>query len=229
MLYLEWDIFAYFLYKLPKKQTHPEITKISRNITAPNPTQHTSLPDVTQGTRGALWNATLMVIDTLHWGFTMCPEQGTKDFPGTDQFIASSPNLSKRNWLYPTLQIGSDGKESTCNAEGPVFKSMQILFLCREDPLEKGMTTHSRILAWRIPWTEEPGRLKKSQTLLRDWPTDHAHTLQTGHGQGRKSHSWWPGTGQALTVGPDALSYWAEFHRTPASHRPLHDQRESRQ
>ena len=29
-----------------------------------------------------------------------------------------------------------------------------------EDPLEKGMATHSSILAWRIPWTEEPGRLQ---------------------------------------------------------------------
>ena len=29
-----------------------------------------------------------------------------------------------------------------------------------EDPLEKRMATHSRILAWRIPWTEEPGRLQ---------------------------------------------------------------------
>ena len=31
--------------------------------------------------------------------------------------------------------------------------------LGREDPLEKGMATHTSILAWRIPWTEEPGRL----------------------------------------------------------------------
>ena len=35
----------------------------------------------------------------------------------------------------------------------------QVLFLGREDPLEKEMTTHSSILAWRIPWTVEPGRL----------------------------------------------------------------------
>ena len=38
-----------------------------------------------------------------------------------------------------------------------------------EDPLEKGMATHSSILAWRIPWTEEPGRLQptaKSQIRL---------------------------------------------------------------
>ena len=42
---------------------------------------------------------------------------------------------------------GSDGKESSCNAGD----------LGWEDPLEKEMATHSSILAWRIPWTEEPG------------------------------------------------------------------------
>ena len=35
-----------------------------------------------------------------------------------------------------------------------------VLSLGQEDPLEKGMTTHSSILAWRIPWTEEPGGLQ---------------------------------------------------------------------
>ena len=43
-----------------------------------------------------------------------------------------------------------------------------------EDPLEKEMATHSSILAWRIPWTEEPGGLQslglqKSQTGLSEW------------------------------------------------------------
>ena len=33
-----------------------------------------------------------------------------------------------------------------------------------EDPLEKGMATHSSILAWRIPWTEEPGRLPSMES-----------------------------------------------------------------
>ena len=33
-----------------------------------------------------------------------------------------------------------------------------------EDPLEKGMATHSSILAWRIPWTEEPGRLQSMRS-----------------------------------------------------------------
>ena len=36
---------------------------------------------------------------------------------------------------------------------------MQVRFLGGEDPLEEGVATHSRILAWEIPWTDEPGGL----------------------------------------------------------------------
>ena len=68
-------------------------------------------------------------------------------------------------WYLETTKVilrlpgGSGGKEFACNAgeEGG------------EDPLEKGMAVHSSILAWRIPWTEEPGRLpsmpKESDTI----------------------------------------------------------------
>ena len=43
----------------------------------------------------------------------------------------------------------------------------------QEDPLEKGMATHSSIFAWRIPWTEEPGRLQSmgSQRVAHNWAT----------------------------------------------------------
>ena len=41
----------------------------------------------------------------------------------------------------------------------PVMGETCVWSLGREDPLEKGKATHSSILAWRIPWTEEPGRL----------------------------------------------------------------------
>ena len=37
---------------------------------------------------------------------------------------------------------------------------LPCIFLSQEDPLEKGMGIHSSILAWRIPWTEEAGRLQ---------------------------------------------------------------------
>ena len=42
----------------------------------------------------------------------------------------------------------------------PTMQETQVRSLGWEDPLEKGMTTHSRIHAWRIPWTEEPGELQ---------------------------------------------------------------------
>ena len=47
---------------------------------------------------------------------------------------------------------GSDGKESSYSAGGP----------SSIPELEKGMATHSSILAWRIPWTEEPGGLRST-------------------------------------------------------------------
>ena len=42
----------------------------------------------------------------------------------------------------------------------PAMQETWVQSLGREDPLEKKMVTHSSILAWRIPWTEEPGRLQ---------------------------------------------------------------------
>ena len=42
----------------------------------------------------------------------------------------------------------------------PAMWETQVQFLGWEDPLEKGLTNHSSILAWRIPWTEEPGGLQ---------------------------------------------------------------------
>ena len=53
--------------------------------------------------------------------------------------------ILKIHWGFPG---GSDGKESAW-----------VVSLGREYPLEEGMATHSSILAWRIPWTEEPGGL----------------------------------------------------------------------
>ena len=53
--------------------------------------------------------------------------------------------------------------------------AMQVWSLCQEDPLEEGMATHSSILAWRIPWTEEPVGLQSmgSQRVGHDWETVH--------------------------------------------------------
>ena len=49
-------------------------------------------------------------------------------------------------------------------------QEMRVRSLGWEDPLKEGMATHSSILAWRIPWTEEPGRLQSigSQRIRHD-------------------------------------------------------------
>ena len=52
----------------------------------------------------------------------------------------------------------------------PAVQETWVLSLAWEDPLEKGTATHSNILAWRIPWTEEPGGLQSmgSQGVRQD-------------------------------------------------------------
>ena len=56
----------------------------------------------------------------------------------------------------------------------PAVQETQVRCLGREDPLEKEMATHSSILAWRISWTEEPGRLQSMgvQRVRHDWATN---------------------------------------------------------
>ena len=53
----------------------------------------------------------------------------------------------------------------------PAILETQVWSLGWDNPLEKGMSTHSSILAWRIPWTEEPGELKSIQS--------HGHLMQS--------------------------------------------------
>ena len=57
----------------------------------------------------------------------------------------------------------------------------RVLSLGREDPLEEGVATHSSILAWKTPWTKEPGGLEsiRSQTAGHDW-RDSTHTYTRG-------------------------------------------------
>ena len=57
-----------------------------------------------------------------------------------------------------TLPKWLSGREPACNA-GDLHKS-GVQPLGQEDPLEKEMATHCSILAWEIPWIEEPGRLQ---------------------------------------------------------------------
>ena len=68
--------------------------------------------------------------------------------------MVSNPSNKIDPSTYYGFIRGSDGKESACNVVDPG----SILGL--ERSLEKGMATHSSILAWRIPWIEEPDGLQ---------------------------------------------------------------------
>ena len=58
----------------------------------------------------------------------------------------------------------------------PTLQETQFQSLDWEDPLEKGIATHSSIFAWRIPWTEEPGRLQSKGCKKSDMTERLTHT-----------------------------------------------------
>ena len=68
----------------------------------------------------------------------------------------------------------------------PAMQETWVWFLGWEDPLEKEIVTHSSILAWKIPWREEPGRLQSlgSQRVRHNWATN-ALTLTKGEREGK--------------------------------------------
>ena len=70
------------------------------------------------------------------------------------------------------------GEESACQCRRR--KRHGFYSWVRDNPLEKEMATHSSILAWEIPWTEEPGGLQL-QRIRHNWPTEHARTLTHTH------------------------------------------------
>ena len=59
----------------------------------------------------------------------------------------------------------------------PPMQKTQVWTLGWEDPQEKEMATQSGILAWRIPWTEEPGGLQSMGSACKDWVTKHSTLL----------------------------------------------------
>ena len=62
--------------------------------------------------------------------------------------------------VYNPLLWGFPGGSAVKNPPAmQEMQEMQVPSLGQEDPLEEGMATHYSVLAWKIPWTEEPGRL----------------------------------------------------------------------
>ena len=62
----------------------------------------------------------------------------------------------------------------------PAMQETQVRSLGQDDPLEEGMATHSSILAWRIPWTEEPGGLQSVESRTYNNWFSHSFLMYSG-------------------------------------------------
>ena len=106
-----------------------------------------------------------------------CRNLGGGAAVGTGQVkIAGRRNLCPLSWGL--RRISRDKKNTSVDFQVaqtvknlPAMRETQVPSLDPEDSLEKGMATHSSILAWEIPWTEEPGGLQSmgSQRVELDW------------------------------------------------------------
>ena len=98
------------------------------------------------------------------WG--LIPGQGNRPYllqprvhmfqltPGTAKYI------NEHKYYFKNEKEGKASLVAQLVKNLPAMRETWVWFLGREDPLEEGMATHSSILAWRIPWTEEPGGLQ---------------------------------------------------------------------
>ena len=94
-------------------------------------------------------------------------------------------NFKKPNYLIIALIFmrGFPGKDSQLVKNLPAVQETQVQSLGGKYPLEKEMATHSSILAWKIPWTEDPGRLQSmgSQRVRHNLETKPPNFLKGKH------------------------------------------------
>ena len=122
------------------------------------------------------------------WSINACHEQGKGGesdayelfiwYPWTD-FLTRL--LSVLPWSVKWAELASLVAQMVKHM--PAMQETCVQFLGWEDPLEKEMATHSSTLAWKIPWTEEPGRLQSmgSQSVRHDWVTSLSLSPSSSH------------------------------------------------
>ena len=119
-------------------------------------------------------------------------------FPGWARKKGIESALGIPGVPYPQIQANSNGKYSRKKFPGSSKnQNLHLLGWVRKIPLEKEMATHSSILAWEIPWTEEPGGLQSMgmQRVGHNWTTEHRNYLQSIYIENR---------GRVLGVGQEA-------------------------
>ena len=114
------------------------------------------------------WNCLVSAVCVSSW------PRGLKIQPGQGCICWESGSL----FLLLRKELFAWSSRSLIRSLLPMQET-RIWFLGWEDPLEKEMSTHSSILAWRIPWTEKPGGLlsMESQRVGQDWTTNTFFTF----------------------------------------------------
>ena len=126
------------------------------------------------------------------------------------------PHPYRFGWASPVAQMVKSP---------PAMKETWVWPLGQEDPLEKGTATHSSILAWRIPWTEQPGRLQSmGSPRVRHNRVTNTHTSE----QVRKGEGSVSGDHNLHTAAPNLefsalspLSHRVFLLHLPCSDRPV--------
>ena len=107
----------------------------------------------------------ITLTEFCHWRYSSVLENSMPTpAPKAPTVVSAIPVLNPGVICFLLLELpfpNSDGSEATCSA------GAAGLIPGSEDPLEEGTATHSSILAWRTPWTEEPGGL---QSVGSDMP-----------------------------------------------------------
>ena len=92
--------------------------------------------------------------------YSLCDFYLAQNHPWSISSWATPGNL---NWIMGTYPSTGASLVAYLVKNPPAMQETLVWFLSREDALEEGMATHSRILAWRIPWTEETGWIQEIQ------------------------------------------------------------------
>ena len=92
----------------------------------------------------------------------MCPRELPGEAKGCSRQIPKGPHF-----IHTFKQMGAS-LVALMVKNLPAMQETQVQSLGQEGPIEKAMATHSSILAWKIPWTEEPGRLQ-SMAVAKNW------------------------------------------------------------
>ena len=98
---------------------------------------------------------------SFYFIFSSLVTQSASTFMNTFRFITSWSARRKQSYSsILQVNISRQGFLQWLSSKESNLQETQVRYLGQEDPLGKEMATHSRILVWRIPWTEEPGGLQ---------------------------------------------------------------------